>query len=143
MEVASAGLREALSSPPLPHALLSNFAARARSVRPCFWQWYPGSPIRHCPLFGDQCACEKKKGGHGVLGKRERVEERQETKKLERACVMSAIIVRVQTRIGQARVSLDSTDTLATLAGKLQKELPALPQFKLSRDPGHKVDIFP
>lgn len=56
---------------------------------------------------------------------------------------MSAIIVRVQTRIGQARVSLDSTDTLATLAGKLQKELPALPQFKLSRDPGHKVDNFP
>ena len=36
MEVASAGLREAPSSPPLPHALLSNFAARARSVRPCF-----------------------------------------------------------------------------------------------------------
>ena len=71
------------------------------------------------------------------------MEERPETKKLERACVMSAIIVRVQTRIGQARVSLDSTDTLATLAGKLQKELPALPQFKLSRDPGHKVDNFP
>ncbi len=71
MEVASAGLRVALSSPPLPHALLSNFAARARSVRPCFWQWYPGSLIRHCPLLvrrkkikrWTRCPWEERKSG--------------------------------------------------------------------------------
>jgi hypothetical protein len=56
---------------------------------------------------------------------------------------MAGILIRVQTRIGQARVSVEPADTLATLAAKLQKELPALPQFKLSRDPGHKDYLGP
>lgn len=56
---------------------------------------------------------------------------------------MAPILVRVQTRIGQARVSVEPTDTLGTLAAKLQQELPALPQFKLSRDAAHKQYLGP
>ncbi len=46
-------------------------------------------------------------------------------------------------RPGQARVSVEPTDTLATLAARLQQEMPALPQFKLSRDAGHKDYLAP
>ena len=56
---------------------------------------------------------------------------------------MAPILVRVQTRIGQARVSVEPTDSLGALASKLQQELPALPQFKLSRDPAHKQYLGP
>jgi len=114
---------------------------------------------------------------------------------------MAAILVRVQTRVGQARVSVQVcerlgeraiqrvrekgkrergararpsytrapparvrsvtasarciksnfdwtaswqlTDTLETLAARLQQELPSLPQFKLSRDPAHKDYLGP
>jgi hypothetical protein len=52
------------------------------------------------------------------------------------------MILRVQTRIGQARVDVEATDTLAEIAEKLQEQLPTLPQFKLSRDPGHKGLTF-
>ena len=37
-----------------------------------------------------------------------------------------------------ARVSVAPTDTLATLATKLQEQMPNIGNFKLSRDPGHK-----
>ena len=56
---------------------------------------------------------------------------------------MAPMLVRVRTRLGQARVSVEPTDTLAALADKLQQEQPALPQFKLSRDPGHKDYLGP
>jgi hypothetical protein len=36
---------------------------------------------------------------------------------------MAPILVRVQTRIGQARVSVEPTDTLGALASKPQQEL--------------------
>ena len=56
---------------------------------------------------------------------------------------MAPILIRVQTRIGQARVSVELTDTLEVLAARVQQELPGLPQFKLSRDPGHKDYLGP
>ena len=56
---------------------------------------------------------------------------------------MPALIVRVRTRLGQARVEVDPKDTLETLAAKLQKEQPALLNFKLSRDPGHREYLGP
>ena len=40
-------------------------------------------------------------------------------------------------------MSVEPTDTLATLAARLQQEMPALPQFKLSRDAGHKDYLAP
>ena len=50
------------------------------------------------------------------------------------------MIVRIQTREGQARVEVDPSETLEALAAKLQQQLPTIKQFKLSRDPSHKGD---
>jgi len=37
-----------------------------------------------------------------------------------------------------ARISVAPTDTLATIAAKVQEQMPNVQNFKLSRDPGHK-----
>jgi hypothetical protein len=49
-----------------------------------------------------------------------------------------AVVLRVQTRDGQARITVTSTDTLAVVAQKIQEALPNIKEFKLSRDPTHK-----
>eukprot|EP00960_Hanusia_phi_P078029 768772-Hanusia_phi.AAC.3 len=53
------------------------------------------------------------------------------------------MIVRIQTREGQARVETDPSETLEALAAKLQKQIPSIKQFKLSRDPAHKDYLGP
>ncbi|EKX52773.1 NPL4-like protein, forms a complex with UFD1 and CDC48 [Guillardia theta CCMP2712] len=53
------------------------------------------------------------------------------------------MIVRIQTREGQARVEVDPSETLEALAAKLQQQLPTIKQFKLSRDPSHKDYLGP
>jgi hypothetical protein len=52
--------------------------------------------------------------------------------------LMQPITVRVQTRLGMARIDVEPSETLQTIASKLQEQFPALTTFKLSRDPGHK-----
>ena len=52
------------------------------------------------------------------------------------------MLLRVQTRIGMARIEVEVTDTLQNIANKLQTALPTLPQFKLSRDPQHKGPLL-
>eukprot|EP00281_Chroomonas_sp_CCMP1168_P035876 CAMPEP_0206241856 /NCGR_PEP_ID=MMETSP0047_2-20121206/16734_1 /ASSEMBLY_ACC=CAM_ASM_000192 /TAXON_ID=195065 /ORGANISM="Chroomonas mesostigmatica_cf, Strain CCMP1168" /LENGTH=584 /DNA_ID=CAMNT_0053666811 /DNA_START=112 /DNA_END=1863 /DNA_ORIENTATION=- len=54
-----------------------------------------------------------------------------------------SVILRVQTREGQARITVAPTDTLAALAAKVQEQMPGLVNFKLSRDPGHKDYLTP
>lgn len=52
-----------------------------------------------------------------------------------------SVLLRVQTREGMARVSVNPTDTLATIATKLQEQMPNLGNFKLSRDAAHKGGV--
>eukprot|EP00283_Hemiselmis_rufescens_P005499 CAMPEP_0173435382 /NCGR_PEP_ID=MMETSP1357-20121228/14986_1 /TAXON_ID=77926 /ORGANISM="Hemiselmis rufescens, Strain PCC563" /LENGTH=88 /DNA_ID=CAMNT_0014400357 /DNA_START=127 /DNA_END=390 /DNA_ORIENTATION=- len=54
-----------------------------------------------------------------------------------------SLVLRVQTREGQARVTVLPSDTLSILAAKVQEQLPAVQNFKLSRDPGHKDYLKP
>jgi hypothetical protein len=53
-----------------------------------------------------------------------------------------AVVLRVQTRDGQARISVSATDTLAVVAQKIQEAMPNIKEFKLSRDPAHKGTII-